>query len=124
VYNQITMYHFRKMQNHTKIGKFILSATFNFRNASSTTCAVTKIHRETYARTYPCMVIKPDGSTYTIPYHEPRKIIKLPFDLSTLSDAERKARLEKRKPKQKVEIQEEIEDKFRANKYLKYIKKK
>lgn len=94
------------------------------RNASSTTCAVTRIHREVYARTYPTILVKPDGSTFTIPYHEPRKIIKLPLDLSTLSESERKARIEKRKPRQKVEIQEEIDDKFRANKYLKYIKKK
>lgn len=94
------------------------------RNASSTTCAVTKIHRAVYARTYPCLIVKPDGSTYTAQYHEPRAIIKLPFDLSTLSEAERKARIEQRKPKQKIEIREEIDDQFSANKYLKFIKKK
>lgn len=70
------------------------------------------------------MVVNPDGSTYNIRYHEPRVIIKLPFDLSTLSEAERKARLEKRKPKAKIEIREEIDDKFSANKYLNLIKKK
>lgn len=70
------------------------------------------------------VIVNPDGSTYSIRYHEPRAIIKLPFDLSTLTEAERKAKLEKRKPKSKVKIEEEVDDKFNANKYLKYIKKK
>lgn len=113
------------MQNSSLINlsKNLINITSR-RNASSATCAVTKIHRAVYARTYPCVVVKPDGSTYTASYHEPRKIIKLPFDLSTLSEAEKRARLEKRKPKVKIEIKEEIDDKFSANKYLKFIKKK
>jgi large subunit ribosomal protein L55 len=57
-------------------------------------------------------------------YHEPRAIITLPFDLSQLSEAEKKARLEKRKPKRQVRIEAEVDDKFNANKYLKYMKKK
>jgi large subunit ribosomal protein L55 len=69
-------------------------------------------------------VVNPDGSTFTIRYHEPRAIIKLPFDLSTLTEAERKAKLEKRKPKSKVRIEEEVDDKFSADKYLRFIKKK
>lgn len=73
---------------------------------------------------YPTVVVQPDGSTINIRYHEPRKIIKLPLDLSTLSEAERKARLEARKPRKKVKIMEEVEDTFNAKKYMKYIKKK
>lgn len=69
-------------------------------------------------------MVNPDGSTFTVRYHEPRAIIKLPFDLSKLTEAERKAKLEKRKPKSKVKIEDEVDDKFSANKYLKYIKKK
>jgi large subunit ribosomal protein L55 len=70
------------------------------------------------------VVVNPDGSTFMIRYHEPRAIITLPFDLSTLSEADRKARLEKRKPKRKVKIEAEVDDQFNANKYLKYMKKK
>lgn len=70
------------------------------------------------------VVVNPDGSTSTIRYHEPRGIITLPFDLSQLSDAERKARMDKRKPKRQVKIEVEVDDKFNANKYLKYMKKK
>lgn len=70
------------------------------------------------------VVVNPDGSTFTIRYHEPRAIITLPYDLSLLSEAERKARLDKRKPKRKIKIEAEVDDKFNVNKYLKYMKKK
>lgn len=69
-------------------------------------------------------VVNPDGSTFTIRYHEPRAIITLPFDLSVLSDAERKARIDKRKPRRAIKIEAEVDDKFNASKYLKYMKKK
>ena len=49
---------------------------------------------------------------------------QLPLDLSTLSEAERLARLEKRKPKQKVKIEEDIEDDFDARKYVHLLKKR
>ncbi|XP_018797278.1 PREDICTED: 39S ribosomal protein L55, mitochondrial [Bactrocera latifrons] len=91
---------------------------------SSASAAVTRLHRSVYCRMYPTVVVQPDGSTINIRYHEPRKIIKLPLDLSTLSEAERKARLEARKPRKKVKIMEEVEDTFNAKKYMKYIKKK
>ncbi|KAG5669996.1 hypothetical protein PVAND_000284 [Polypedilum vanderplanki] len=113
--------------NFVKLNNFLKSlqkVDVRIRNVSSSTAAITKIHRAVYARTYPTLVVNPDGSTFTIRYHEPRAIIKLPFDLSTLTEAERKARLEKRKPKSKVRIEEEVDDKFSANKYLKFIKKK
>lgn len=68
--------------------------------------------------------MNPDGSTFSIRYHEPRAIIKLPVDLSLLSEAERKARIEKRKPRRKIRIDDEIADTFSAGKYLSYMKKK
>lgn len=76
-----------------------------------------------YARLYPTTVVLPDGSSFNIRYYEPRKIIKLPLDLSTLSEAERMARLERRKPKKKVKIEEDIEDDFDARKYVHFLKK-
>lgn len=51
------------------------------------------------------------------------KFFQLPLDLSALSEEERKARLEKRKPKRKVKITEIVEDNYNAKKYLKYLKK-
>ncbi|KAF9814047.1 hypothetical protein SFRURICE_004394 [Spodoptera frugiperda] len=86
--------------------------------------SVTKIHRDIYARMYPTKVVLPDGASINIRYHEPRKIIKLPIDLSKLSEEEKKLRLEKRKPKKKVKIVDDIQDDYNAKKYLKYIKKK
>uniref|UniRef100_A0A1Y9H9E9 39S ribosomal protein L55, mitochondrial n=1 Tax=Anopheles farauti TaxID=69004 RepID=A0A1Y9H9E9_9DIPT len=91
---------------------------------SSNTAAVVKVHRSIYARRYPTVMVLPNGATINLKYHEPRKIIKLPLDLSLLSEAERKARIEKRKPKQKIRIEDDVEDTFNANKYLKYMKKK
>ncbi|XP_052889877.1 39S ribosomal protein L55, mitochondrial [Anopheles moucheti] len=94
------------------------------RGVSSNTSAIVKVHRSIYARRYPTLMVLPNGSTINLSYHEPRKIIKLPLDLSQLSEAERKARIEKRKPKQKIRIDDDVEDTFNANKYLKYLKKK
>ncbi|XP_013100076.1 large ribosomal subunit protein mL55 [Stomoxys calcitrans] len=96
----------------------------HMRQISSSSAAVTRIHRSIYARQYPTVVVLPDGSTVNIRYEEPRKIVKLPLDLSTLTEAERKARLEARKPRRKINIVEEVEDNFNAKKYMKYIKKK
>ncbi|KDR22533.1 39S ribosomal protein L55, mitochondrial isoform X1 [Zootermopsis nevadensis] len=93
-----------------------------FRCLNSNTASITKVHRKIYARLYPTAVILPDGSSFGIRYHEPRKIIKLPLDLSTLSEAERIARLERRKPKKKVKIEEDIEDDFDARQYVHLLK--
>ncbi|XP_073973446.1 mitochondrial ribosomal protein L55 [Rhodnius prolixus] len=94
------------------------------RNLSSASAAITRIHRLKYFRHYPTKVILPDGSSITIRYHEPRQIIKLPLDISTLSEAEAKARLERRRPKTKVKEQQEDVAHFDARKYLNLIKKK
>ncbi|XP_065095768.1 large ribosomal subunit protein mL55 [Ochlerotatus camptorhynchus] len=91
---------------------------------SSSTAAVVKVHRSVYARRYPTMVVLPNGATINVSYHEPRRIIKLPLDLSLLSEAERKARLEKRKPKQVIHVEDEVEDTFNARKYVNFIRKK
>ncbi|XP_050071597.1 39S ribosomal protein L55, mitochondrial [Anopheles maculipalpis] len=93
------------------------------RYLSCNTAAIVKVHRSIYARRYPTVMVLPNGATINLSYHEPRRIIKLPLDLSLLSEAERKARIEKRKPKQKIRIDDDVEDTFNANKYLKYMKK-
>ncbi|XP_032511003.1 large ribosomal subunit protein mL55 [Danaus plexippus] len=93
------------------------------RNLNNNVASITKIHREIYTRMYPTKVVLPNGASINIRYHEPRKIIRLPLDLSSLSEEEKKLRLEKRKPKRKVKISDTIEDNFNAKKYLKYLKK-
>jgi hypothetical protein len=54
-----------------------------------------EIKRPLYAQLYPTVLVKPDGSTIRINYHEPLAIINLPFDLSNLDEQERKRRLMK-----------------------------
>ncbi|GLH06515.1 39S ribosomal protein L55, mitochondrial [Gryllus bimaculatus] len=93
------------------------------RNLNSNTASICKIHRKVYARMYPTVVVRPDGSTINIRYSDPRKIIRLPLDLSTLSEEQRKARIEARKPIEKVKIEEEIVDDFDPSKYVNLIKK-
>ncbi|XP_046409182.1 39S ribosomal protein L55, mitochondrial isoform X2 [Ischnura elegans] len=93
------------------------------RNLNCNTASITRAHRLTYARLYPTVLVLPDGSSINIRYHEPRKIITLPVDTSSLSEEELKRRMEKRKPKKKIKIEEDISDDFDVNKYVQYIKK-
>ncbi|XP_015923013.1 large ribosomal subunit protein mL55 [Parasteatoda tepidariorum] len=86
------------------------------RNGSNRTC-IAKIGREKYVRVYPTMVVNSDGSTYTIRYHEPRKIIKLPMDTSKLTAEELHIHLNRRKGIKKVVIEEQFEDDFDINRY-------
>ncbi|XP_055319969.1 39S ribosomal protein L55, mitochondrial [Sitodiplosis mosellana] len=93
------------------------------RGVSSATAGITKTHRLLYCRVYPTTLVQPDGSTITIRYHEPRQIIQLPLDLTTLTEEERKRRLESRKPQIVMKVEEDLEDNFSARKYLRYVKK-
>merc|ERR1711976_611754 len=55
---------------------------------NSNRASITRINRKYYARTYPTLLIQPDGSSINIKYKLPRKIIKLPVDTSTLTPEE------------------------------------
>ncbi|KAF6198408.1 hypothetical protein GE061_008156 [Apolygus lucorum] len=85
------------------------------RELSSATAFITRPHRNNYLLSYPTKLVLADGSSVTFRYHEPRQIITLPLDISTLSEEEAKLRLERRKPKTRVKIQEEEETRFDAN---------
>lgn len=50
-------------------------------------------------------------------------LFQLPFDLSTLSDEERKRRMENRKPQIIIKVEDDLEDSFDARKYLRYVRK-
>ncbi len=85
-----------------------------------------KITRPVYARMYPVKLVKPDGSSLTVQYHEPVSIIKLPFNINELDEAERKRRLLKRQMSGKTETKKKDSGilidkkiKFDPKKYIK-----
>ncbi|KAG8194272.1 hypothetical protein JTE90_024595 [Oedothorax gibbosus] len=87
------------------------------RNGSSRTCMV-KIGREKYCRMYPTTIVNSDGSSYTIRYHEPIRIINLPMDTSELNEQELKQHVNRRKLKEKIVIVDQLEDDgFDVNRY-------
>ncbi|KAF5292588.1 hypothetical protein FQA39_LY13921 [Lamprigera yunnana] len=100
-----------------------MNSLIQIRCISSLSASITRPHRKIYARMYPTLIVKPDGSTFTIRHYEPRQIIKLPVNIWTLSEADRKLRLEQRKPKRKVTYVDDIEDNFDSKRYLNYLKK-
>ncbi|XP_025404969.1 39S ribosomal protein L55, mitochondrial [Sipha flava] len=101
----------------------MLNTSRFFRSFSSNTAAITKIHRNIYPQHYYTKIVQPDGSSFTVRFIDPRIIIKLPLDMNSITEEERKRRLEARKPKKKVKIVEELDDSFDRTKYLKYFKK-
>ncbi len=84
------------------------------------------IKRPIYSRLYPVTLVKPDGSSITIKYHEPLAIIKMPFNLDKLDETERKRRMMKRQMSNKVASAKKTNSviidkdiKFDPRKYLK-----
>lgn len=65
------------LKNNTICALIKSVSCLNVRNVSSSTASITKVHRAIYARTYPTILVNPDGSSVNIRYHEPRKIIKV-----------------------------------------------
>lgn len=49
------------------------------RYLSCHSASITRPHRLTYKRTFPTVLVNPDGSTINIKYHEPKQIIKVRF---------------------------------------------
>ncbi|GAB6031656.1 Mitochondrial ribosomal protein L55 [Chamberlinius hualienensis] len=104
--------------NFTKTNvSYVGSSKVIARSFNSHTASIGKVGRQTYTRLYPTLLVNPDGSTITIRYHLPQRIIKLPIDVSKLSEDELRAQLERRKPKERVVIEEEIEDEFNEANY-------
>ncbi|KAM6411662.1 large ribosomal subunit protein mL55 [Pluvialis apricaria] len=77
---------------------------------NSNRAAISHLHRQHYGRLYPILLVKTDGSTVRLRYKEPKRILMLPLDSSTLPEAERKARLRKQFPSRpKAEAEETFE---------------
>ena len=64
--------------------------------SNSFRASLSTIKRPAYSRLYPVKLVKPDGSSIIIKYHEPIAIITLPVNINELDEAERKRRLMKR----------------------------
>ncbi|XP_048458321.1 39S ribosomal protein L55, mitochondrial [Rhincodon typus] len=93
------------------------------RNNSNRT-SVVRCGRQVYARLYPVLLVRPDGSTINIRYKEPKRILTMPVDVSLLPEAERKARMRKRDPKRSRMKEEQYEDEFKIDNYSQFWKKK
>nr|XP_046248504.1 39S ribosomal protein L55, mitochondrial isoform X2 [Scatophagus argus] len=92
---------------------------------SSNRTALVRCGRQRYERLYPVILVLPDGSTVNIKYKEPRRILLMPVNLSTLSEEERRARQKKRQVKKtKKQTTVHDEDDFKADKYSQFWKNK
>ncbi|XP_059197479.1 large ribosomal subunit protein mL55 [Centropristis striata] len=92
---------------------------------NSNRTSIVRYSRQKYERQYPVLLVRPDGSTITIRYKEPRRILMMPVDQSTLSDEQRRARQKKREVKKtQKETIVDYEDDFKADKYSHLWKKK
>ncbi|XP_070688644.1 large ribosomal subunit protein mL55 [Pempheris klunzingeri] len=92
---------------------------------NSNRTSVVRYGRQRYERLYPVLLVRPDGSTVSIRYREPRRVLMMPVNLATLSEEERRARQKKREVKKtKKETAVYYEDDFKADKYSHFWKRK
>ncbi|KAK1342361.1 hypothetical protein QTO34_015125 [Cnephaeus nilssonii] len=96
------------------------------RRADSSRASLTRVHRQAYARFYPMLLVKQDGSTIHIRYREPRRVLAMPVDLDALSPDERRARFRKREAqlRGKEEKEPELLDNFDLEQYKQFWTKK
>uniref|UniRef100_A0A8C5WL94 39S ribosomal protein L55, mitochondrial n=1 Tax=Leptobrachium leishanense TaxID=445787 RepID=A0A8C5WL94_9ANUR len=88
--------------------------------------SIVRCGRSTHVRIYPVLLVQPDGSTISIQYKEPRRLLLIPVDIYTMSEEERRARLRKREQSRRgpSKKEEEIMEDFNMEEYRKFWKKK
>ncbi|XP_020783379.1 39S ribosomal protein L55, mitochondrial [Boleophthalmus pectinirostris] len=93
---------------------------------SSNRSSVVRCGRQVYERSFPVLLLRPDGSTVHIRYREPRRLLVMPVDVSTLSEEERRSRLKRREVKRSTQRppEEEYHEQFRADQYKHFWRKK
>ncbi|VDM16556.1 unnamed protein product [Hydatigera taeniaeformis] len=86
---------------------------------SSTRVCITRVNRDLYGRMYPVYLALSNGATIRIRYKEPRHVLQLPLDLDECDEEERARRLLRRKPRERLELQEDtgFEDSFDPTAY-------
>lgn len=72
----------------------------------SSSTSITRIKKSVYPRVYKVRLQQPDGSTFTIRYHEPHELIRLPVDPNSLTEEEKRERLMRSKPEKEIKVQE------------------
>ncbi|XP_031210125.1 39S ribosomal protein L55, mitochondrial [Mastomys coucha] len=90
--------------------------------ADCSRASLTRLRRQAYARLYPVLLVKQDGSTIHIRYREPRRMLAMPLDLDTLSPEERKALFRKREAQlqQKRKEEPDVVDDFDTERYKRF----
>ncbi|XP_021033153.1 39S ribosomal protein L55, mitochondrial [Mus caroli] len=90
--------------------------------ADCSRASLTRLRRQAYARLYPVLLVKQDGSTIHIRYREPRRMLAMPLDLDALSPEERRSRFRKREAQlqQKREEEPEVVDSFDTERYKQF----
>ncbi|XP_035987571.1 39S ribosomal protein L55, mitochondrial [Fundulus heteroclitus] len=92
---------------------------------SSNRTSVVRCGRQRYERQYPVLLVRPDGSAVSIRYPEPRRLLLMPVNLSTLSNEERRARQKRREVKKtKTQTVDLYEDDFKMDNYSHLWEKK
>ncbi|XP_075000450.1 large ribosomal subunit protein mL55 isoform X3 [Calonectris borealis] len=91
--------------------------------SNSNRASVSHLHRQLYGRLYPVLLVKTDGSTVRLRYREPKRILMLPLDSSTLPEAERKARLRRQFPSKPKAGTEETFESIDLGTYKRFWKK-
>ncbi|KAM6338634.1 large ribosomal subunit protein mL55 isoform 2-T2 [Podargus strigoides] len=91
--------------------------------SNSNRAAIAHLHRQLYGRLYPVLLVRTDGSTVRLRYREPRRILMLPLDSSTLPEAERRARLRRQFPSKVKVAEEESFESIDLSTYKRFWKK-
>ncbi|XP_066209061.1 large ribosomal subunit protein mL55 [Saccopteryx leptura] len=115
------------LQQHVVMGAAPVSRCLHMSSyrADSNRALLTRVHRQAYARLYPVLLVKQDGSTIHIRYREPRRMLEMPVDLDALSPEQRRAWFSKREARfQRIKEEPELLDDFDLEQYKQFWTKK